>query len=148
MSDTTISAPGMESSEDSAPPTTVNRKWYWLSYLRSPLWACLLLTLIVRIWLTIHTHGVIAGDEAIVGLQAEHILRGERPVYYYAQPYMGSLEAYLAALIFLFTGPAVCAMRLVSIPMSLLMVYLAWRFAAALAETANLSARLKTSFLI
>jgi hypothetical protein len=50
------------------------------------------------------------------GLQAEHILRGELPVYYYAQPYMGSLEAYLAALIFLFTGPAVWAMRLETIP--------------------------------
>ncbi len=60
---------------------------------------------------------------------------------------MGSLEAYLAALIFLFTGPAVWAMRLETIPMSLLMVYLAWRFAAVLAETAHLSARLKTTFM-
>jgi hypothetical protein len=30
----------------------------------------------------VHTYGVMAGDELEVGLQAEHILRGERPVYY------------------------------------------------------------------
>src|SRR5215469_13843971 len=118
-----------------------------LKALYSPLWLCFLLAILVRVWLIVHTHGVMAGDEMEVGLQAEHILRGERPVYYFGQPYMGSLEAYLAAFIFLFTGPAVWAMRLETIPMSLLMVYLAWRFAAVLAETAHLSARLKTTFM-
>ena len=83
----------------------------------------------------------------MVGLQAEHILRGDRPVYYFGQAYMGSLEAYIVAFIFRLTGPAVWAMRLETIPVSLLMVYLTWRFAAALAETAHLSARLKMTFM-
>src|SRR5260370_926481 len=71
----------------------------WLRFLRSPLWLCLLLALLIRAWLVVHTQGVIAGDEAMVGLQAENILRGQHPVYYYGQPYMGSLEAYFAALL-------------------------------------------------
>ena len=134
-------------SENLAPSTTASSWSGKLKVLYSPLWLCFLLAILSRVWLIVHTHGVMAGDEMMVGLQAEHILRGERPVYYYAQPYMGSLEAYLAAFIFLFTGPAVWAMRLETIPMSLLMVYLAWRFAAVLAETAHLSARLKTTFM-
>src|SRR5216683_762077 len=134
-------------SENLAPSTTASSRSGKLKALYSPLWLCFLLAILARVWIIVHTHGVMAGDEMEVGLQAEHILRGELPVYYFGQPYMGSLEAYLAAFIFLFTGPAVWAMRLETIPMSLLMVYLAWRFAAVLAETAHLSARLKTTFM-
>ena len=81
-------------------PAQTRRERRWLTSLRSPLWMCLLLAVTVRIWLIIHTHGVIAGDEAMVGIQAEHILRGEHPLYYYSQPYMGSLEAYFLAITF------------------------------------------------
>src|SRR5436305_744494 len=109
MSDTSISEPVLEASRDVSSPGIVHQKWRWWGFLTSPLWVCLLLAVITRIWLTIHTHGFIAGDEAMVGLQAEHILHGELPIYYYSQPYMGSLEAYLIAFIFLFTGPTVWA---------------------------------------
>jgi hypothetical protein len=112
-----------------------------------PLWLCFLLAILSRVWLLVHTYGVMAGDELEVGLQAEHILRGQLQLYYYGQPYLGSLDAYVAALIFRFTGPAVWAMRVETIPISLLMVYLTWRFAAVLAETAHLSAELKTTFM-
>ena len=118
-----------------------------LKALYSPLWLCFLLAILSRVWLIVHTYGVMAGDELEVGLQAEHILRGALPLYYYGQPYLGSLDAYVAALIFRLTGPAVWAMRLEMIPMSLLMVYLTWRFAAVLADTAHLSARLRTTFM-
>lgn len=127
--------------------TTASSKSAKLETLYSPLWLCFLLAILVRVWLIVHTLGVMAGDEMMVGLQAEHILRGDHPVYYYGQAYMGSLEAYIVALIFRFTGPAVWAMRLETLPMSLLMVYLTWRFAAALAETAHLSSRLKMTFM-
>ena len=37
-------------------------------------------------------------DEAVVGLMAKHISEGrELPVFYYGQPYLGSLEAFLVA---------------------------------------------------
>src|SRR5260370_3128851 len=83
----------------------------WLRFLRSPLWLCLLLALLIRAWLVVHTQGVIAGDEAMVGLQAENILRGQHPVYYYVQPYMVSLEAYFSALLFAIYGSSVCTLR-------------------------------------
>ena len=52
--------------------------------LRSPLWLCLLFTLLVRIWLVIHNNAILEGDEALVGIQAESILRGAHPIYFYA----------------------------------------------------------------
>jgi len=137
-------------SGNQALPTNTSSLSGKLKSLSSPLWflwLCFLIAIVVRVWLIVHTLGVMAGDEAMVGLQAEHILRGELPVYYYAQPYMGSLEAYLAALIFKFTGPTVWAMRLETIPMSLLMVYLTWHFAAVLADTAHLSSHMKMTFM-
>ena len=127
--------------------TTTSSRSGKLKAIYSPLWLCFLLAILSRVWIIVHTNGVMAGDEMEVGLQAEHILRGELPLYYFGQPYLGSLDAYVGALIFRFTGPAVWAMRLEMIPMSLLLVYLTWRFAAILAETAHLSARLKTTFM-
>jgi 4-amino-4-deoxy-L-arabinose transferase-like glycosyltransferase len=45
--------------------------------------------------------GEIDGDEAVVGLMARHIaFLGERPVFYWGQPYLGSLEAFSAAALF------------------------------------------------
>jgi hypothetical protein len=127
--------------------TTTSSRSGKLKAIFSPLWLCFLVAILSRVWLIMHTNGVMAGDEMEVGLQAEHILRGQLPLYYYGQPYLGSQDAYLSALIIRFTGPSVWAMRLGMIPLSLLMVYLTWRFAAVLAETAHLSARLKTTFM-
>jgi hypothetical protein len=121
--------------------------WRRLKTLKSPLWIYLLVALLVRLWLIVHTQGVIAGDEALVGIQAEHILHGERPIYYYAQPYLGSLQAYLIAIIFFFTGPAIWAMRLEPILISFVIVAITWRFSAALADAAHLSAPAKRLFM-
>src|SRR5215467_10201637 len=111
---------------------------HWIRSLRSPLWLCLLLALAVRIWLVVHTHGTIDGDESLVGVQAEHILRGELPIYFYNQPYMGSLEAYIMAGIFAIAGPSVWALRTEPIVLSLLVIWLTWKLASVLADTAQL----------
>jgi hypothetical protein len=105
----------------------------------SPLWGCLFIAFVVRIWLMIHTHGVIDGDEALVGIQAEHILHGELPAYFYGQAYMGSLEAYFVALLFAIAGPSVWALRMEPILLSLVIVWLTWKLAGLLAESAHLS---------
>ncbi len=110
--------------------------------------ACLLLAVIVRVWLIVHTNGVIAGDEAEVGLQAEHILHGEHPIYYYGQPYMGSLQMYFIAGIFLLTGPSVWAIRIEPLLISLVIVCITWCFSASLADAAYLSTRVKTLFMV
>ena len=50
-------------------------------------------------------------DEAIVALMARHILEGERPLFFYGQAYMGSLDAYLAALGFYLFGQKIWVLR-------------------------------------
>lgn len=54
-------------------------------------------------------------DEAIVALMAKHILQGERPIFFYGQAYMGSLDAYLIAAVFKLFGEYVWGIRLVQI---------------------------------
>lgn len=127
-------------------PAQTRTERRWLTSLRSSLWMCLLLALTVRIWLIIHTHGVIAGDEAMVGIQAEHILRGEHPLYYYSQSYMGSLEAYFLAITFAIVGPSVAALRATAMIVSLALVYLTWKFAGTLADGAQLSPLARRNF--
>ena len=129
-------------------PLSTPKRRHLLSFLWSPLMACLLLAVIVRVWLIVHTNGVIAGDEAMVGLQAEHILHGEHPIYYYGQPYMGSLQMYLIAGIILLTGPSVWAIRIEPLIISLVLVYLTWCFSVALADGAHLTHRVKTVFMV
>ena len=115
------------------------------SYL--PLLFCLLIAIIVRAFIVIHTQGFIDGDEALVGIQAEHILRGELPIYFYNQPYMGSLEAYIMAGIFAIVGPSVWALRAEPILLSLVVVWLTWKLAAVLADTARLPLHAKQWFM-
>lgn len=52
-------------------------------------------------------------DEAIVALMARHILQGERPVFFYGQVYMGSLDAFMVAGGFAVFGQHVWVIRLV-----------------------------------
>ncbi len=54
-------------------------------------------------------------DEAIVGLMAKHILQGERPIFFYGQVYMGSLDAYLIAVFFRLFGEEIIWIRLVQL---------------------------------
>lgn len=131
-------APSQEQQERS---TRRTRQYTFLSSPSWTLWACLIISLLVRVWLVIHTHGVIEGDEALVGIQAQHILQGERPVYFYAQPYMGSLEAYILALLFAIAGSSVWTLRAEPILLSLLLVWLTWCIAGTLARRLPFYAR-------
>lgn len=73
-------------------------------------------------------------DEAVVGLMARHILAGERPIFFYGQAYMGSLDAWLIALGFTVFGQSVLAIRIVESILYLLFVatgfLVAWRVSA------------------
>lgn len=52
-------------------------------------------------------------DEGTMGIMARHIAyKGEHPLLFYGQNYMGSLEAYLGALFFHVFGPTLFALRL------------------------------------
>src|SRR5690242_724530 len=105
--------------------------WAW-RHPRLPLMIALIAGVLARLVLVIRSNALIDGDEAMVGIQAEHILRGDFPTYFYGQAYMGSLETYLIAILFRLFGPSPWAMRAVPILLSLALVYLTWRLAYAL----------------
>src|SRR2546430_17128419 len=104
----------------------------WHKPFLSPLWLCLALALIVRVWVVVRTQGFVEGDEVLTGIQAQQILRGDLPIYFYGQPYMGSLEAYLIAPIFAILGSSTWTLRIEPILLSLILVWLTWRFAHVL----------------
>ncbi len=133
---------------EAAEQELVSRREQWTRWVRSPLLLCLLVAVLVRIFLAIHTNPVIAGDEAVTGMQAENILRGQHPVYYYGQSYMGSLEAYIIALFFAIAGPSVLVLRVAMTAISLVLVWLTWSFGNALADEARLTARARTLFVV
>ncbi|MBI2940684.1 MAG: glycosyltransferase family 39 protein, partial [Chloroflexi bacterium] len=83
----------------------------------------------LRLWLAARLP--LEADEAVVGLMARHIGRGERPVFYYGQTYMGALEAYLIAPVFALLGPSVATLRLVPIALGLVAAWLAYRVGRA-----------------
>ena len=89
-------------------PAFVRRRRYLLAV--GGLIACgvaLRLALILAGWP--HTNS----EEGTMGLEAMHILqRGERPIYFYGQNYMGAGEAYLGALAFRLFGVSLAALRL------------------------------------
>src|SRR5947199_9025560 len=63
--------------------------------------ALLLVGLAFRLAIIASPLGEIDGDEAVVGLMARHIaFLGERPVFFWGQPYLGSVEAFTAAPLF------------------------------------------------
>jgi hypothetical protein len=63
--------------------------------------ALVLVGLAYRLAIIFSPLGEIDADEAVVGLMARHIaFLGERPVFYWGQPYLGSLEALTAAPLF------------------------------------------------
>lgn len=70
-------------------------------------------------------------DEAVVALMARHINAGARPVFFYGQAYMGSLDAGIIALGYRLLGESVLSVRIVQSGLYLLVVatgYLAaWR---------------------
>ena len=68
-----------------------------------------------KAWLITSDSVPFNSDEAIVALMARHILQGERPVFYYGQAYMGSLDAWLVASGFWLFGEQIWVIRLVQL---------------------------------
>jgi hypothetical protein len=73
----------------------------------------ILLAAILRVLILQKGWPTLDSDEATTGLMALHILnRGEHPLVFYGQKYMGTIEAYLAAFSFTILGPSVFTLRL------------------------------------
>ena len=59
-------------------------------------------------------------DQVMVGLMARHVLLGELPVFYWGQPYDGTLETYLTAAVFRLFGQSYAALHVAPLAFSLL----------------------------
>ncbi len=68
-------------------------------------------------------------DEAIVALMARHINGGARPIFFYGQAYMGSLDAFLVAAGFRLFGERVWVVRALQILLALGTVWTGARLA-------------------
>jgi 4-amino-4-deoxy-L-arabinose transferase-like glycosyltransferase len=73
----------------------------------------LILAIVLKAWLVIGEIVPFNADEAVVALMARHILAGARPIFFYGQAYMGSLDAFLVAVAFGIFGQQVWVIRLV-----------------------------------
>ncbi len=83
----------------------------------------LIAALLLRLYLLLTVLDPIQSDEAVIGLMAQHIRGGARPLFDYDLLYHGPLEAYLAAPLFALFGMNRLVMRLAPLAFSLLFVY-------------------------
>ena len=66
-------------------------------------------------------------DEAVTGNMALHILKGEPQIFFWGQPYMGALEAYLASSLFFLFGPSAFILHLADILICAFLLFMAFR---------------------
>jgi len=93
--------------------------------------AVLVVGFAVRWWLLWRAYLIPDADQTIVSLMARHIEMGERPLFYWGQPYTGSGDAYILAVLFRAFGEHDLLPHLTPLIASLawmgLTVRLAWR---------------------
>jgi hypothetical protein len=71
------------------------------------------LAALLRIALLANGWPLLDSDEGTMGLMAMHIAyRGEFPIFFYGQGYMGAFEAYVAALVFHLAGVSTFSLRI------------------------------------
>lgn len=86
----------------------------WKKYPYGLCLICLLFcAILLRVLLLVLGWPALDSDEAVIYLMASHIAdKGEHPIFFYGQYYMGSFEAYFEAILFRLFGFSVLAMRL------------------------------------
>ncbi|NOH12845.1 MAG: hypothetical protein HND51_14480 [Chloroflexi bacterium] len=102
----------------------------WKPYF--PLLLALLLALALKLILLIADVVPFNSDEAIVALTARHILEGARPIFFYGQAYMGTIDSYMIAVGFSLFGESVLVMRLMQTLIYLLFILSSWILALRL----------------
>src|ERR1700694_17507 len=97
-----------------------------MRYRRSLLSLILVAGSVLRLYYLNASRWMVEGDEAAVGLQALQILRGEHPIFYPGQAYLGNFESYLVAAVFALTGPPAIALKVVPFVFALIFIYLCY----------------------
>ena len=82
---------------------------------------------VLRIWILASSLGTLDGDEALVGLMARHILKGEFTTFFWGQNYGGSQEPLLAAPLTALAPSSPLAIRVVPILLFAVGAVLVWR---------------------
>ena len=91
-------------------------RYFWLTFL------AIIVATAIKFWLLANQSVPFNADEAIVGLMARHILSGERPLFFYGQAYMGSLDAWLVAAGFMIFGAQVWVIRAIQVLLYMLVL--------------------------
>jgi hypothetical protein len=104
------------------------------------------LVIVGRAPFLLHSDRFFDSDEAVEGLMASHVLRGEHPAFLWGQNYKGVPEVYLAAAVFAITGPNVVALKSVTLACFALFVCLQYVLVERLLSRAI--AWMATAFLI
>src|SRR5438105_14461782 len=108
------------SAQRTAPREHISDTQAWLAVV-------LLAGAVLRLYFPSATQWLIEGDEAAVGLQALHIMRGERPIFYPGQAYLGNIESYMVAAVFSAVGVSRYALKLVPFAFALAFIYLCFQ---------------------
>jgi hypothetical protein len=94
-------------------PYGSKRKRFYIDIYHVGATAIITIATLLRILLISQRWPEMDSDQSTMGLMALHIAyRGEHPVFFYGQHYMGSLEAFLAAPLFSLFGPSTFSLRL------------------------------------
>src|SRR5258708_19325342 len=85
--------------------TTTSSRFGKLKAIYSPLWLCFLLAILSRVWIIVHTNGVMAEEGKVGGVQPAHIFLGGPPPYFFCPPFLCTAAASLLAYFFPFFPP-------------------------------------------
>ena len=80
----------------------------------------------LRIWILASPLGTADSDEAVVGLMARHLLRGDIYAFYWGQAHGGIQEPILVAGVFALFGSSVLALKLVPVALGVVTALLVW----------------------
>lgn len=118
---------------------------YWVG---AALGLILLAGAALRLYILFKSHFIGDGDEALTGVMAIDILKGELPAFTYGQPYMAATEAYFTALVYLFTGVQSWGMKVAPFLASLAIIWLNYWLACRFLDSrlAGLYAAALTAF--
>lgn len=83
----------------------------------------------LKMWLFLIEAIPFNGDEAVVALMGRHILSGARPIFFYGQAYMGSLDAWLVAAAFILFSEQVLSIRIIQMILYILYLLTLWLLA-------------------
>lgn len=88
--------------------------------------AALLAGIVLRVWILASPLGTADSDEAVVGLMARHLLRGDVSAFYWGQAHGGIQEPVLVAGVFAVVGSGVLALKAVPLALGALTALLVW----------------------